>query len=433
MINKKGVILIAAYAIIVILLFICGVTFVSRSINEKNVADRYKRTTMAFYLAESGLERGLEWLRAQSSPPGGITAFDPLGGAQNLGNGSYSVSIDPDDNNATSYIKRYAIISTGTVQSVTRALINEVQIDHYARFAYFTDTEHFRWYGWYRVPVWFVGGDLLEGPVQTNSHFHIKGNPVFNGQIRSTDNYITFYNNGHEFDTTSTSNPPLDVPVFAQPISLGVDPINMPSKALDLRVAATQTGMQLTGPTTIVLNSNGTMNVTNPHEKWNNVNMALPANGALFVDGGDLTISGTLNGQLSVGTNMNVVIPSSLTYADNPRVNPASDDILGLIAEKDVVISQNAPTNIEVDASIMALGNSFLVENWWEEPAKGTLTVYGGMIQRERGPVGTFYESTGAKASGYSKDYHYDQRLLGSPPPYYPRTGDYISLYWKEQ
>jgi hypothetical protein len=429
--SKKGIILIASYLVIVILL-IYSLIFVNRSISEKNITMRHKNLISIFYLAEAGLDRGLDWLRSQSSPPSGTLAFDPLGGSQSLGEGIYSVSIDPDDNNPGTTLKRYKIISTATIGDLTKQLINEVRVDSYARYTWFTDTEHFRWYG-YRLPVWFVSGDHLEGPTQTNGHFHINEDPVFAGNVKSSDNFITFFNNGNNIDTTATSNPPYDVPDFQQGISLGVDQIDMPSKALDLRTAAVHDGLQLTGPTTIVLNSDGTMTVTNSHEKWTDENMALPINGALFVDGGDVNVSGVLNGRLSIGTNRNIVVVNNITYADDPRTHPASDDMLGLIAEKDVVISQNAPYNVEVDASMLALGNSFLVENWWGIPVKGTLTLYGGIIQRERGPVGTFSSSTGQKLSGYSKDYHYDTRLIDSPPPFYPTTGDYISLSWKEQ
>ncbi|MDD5450065.1 MAG: hypothetical protein PHO42_05660 [Candidatus Omnitrophica bacterium] len=430
--NKKGIILISAYAIVAILLFICGVTFIGRSLNEKHIADRHRRGTMALYLAESGLERGLGWLRAQSSPPAGTTAFNPFTGMQSLGNGTYSVTIDPDDANATSYIKRYLIIATGTVLDATQQLVNEVQVDSFSRYAYFSDTEHFRWFGWFRVPVWFADGDTIEGPVQTNSHFHMKGSPLFIDQVKSVDTFLTFYNNGHNIDSAETSNPPLDVPTFEDGVGLGADVIDMPSKALDLRTAAVAGGLHLSGPTSIVLNADGTMNVTNRNKDWTNQNMTLPANGALFVTGGDLTVSGTLNGQLSMGTNRNIVVNNNLTYAADPRVGN-SDDVLGLIAEKDVVISGAAPNNVEVDGSVMALGNSFLVENWWVGPAKGTLTVYGGIIQRERGPVGMAEGNSGQPLSGYRKNYHYDPRFIGTPPPYYPSTGDYISLCWKEQ
>lgn len=430
--NKRGVILIATYLVISVLI-IFSLIFVNRSINEKNIATRQRNITLAFYLAEAGLDRGLLWLRAQGSPPSGTEVFDPLAGAQTLGDGTYSISIDPDDNNPGSYLKRYKIISTGTVQDVTRQVINEVQTDSYARYAYFTDTEHFRWFGWFRVPVWFIGGDQITGPTQTNSHFHIKNNPVFAGQVKSVDNFITFYNNGNCINSTSTSNPPLDVPDFQQGIELGAQAISMPSKALDLRTAAVQDGLHLSGPTTVVLNSDGTMNVTNSQRGWNNYNTSLPANGALFVTGGNLTVSGTLNGQLTMGTNRDVVVAGNILYVDDPRLKPNSDDMLGLIAERDVIISQSAPYNVEVDASIMALDDNFIVENWWKGPAKGTLTVYGGIIQDERGPVGTFSGSTGKKLSGYSKNYLYDTRLANSPPPFYPTTGDYISLSWKEE
>jgi hypothetical protein len=174
------------------------------------------------------------------------------------------------------------------------------------------------------------------------------------------------------------------------------------------------------------------MNVTNSRNNWNNRNMPLPANGALFVNSGSLTISGTLNGRLTVGASSDIIVPNNIVYADNPRTNPNSDDVLGIIAERDVVILDHAPANLGIDGCIMALDTSFMMENWWQGPPKGTLTVYGGIIQEERGPVGTFNGSTGQKISGYSKDYSYDTRLLGNPPPFMPTTGDYITLSWEE-
>lgn len=431
--DKRGVILIATYLVITALL-VFSIIFVSRSINDKRLAIQQKNISWAFYLAESGLDRGLVWLRAQSSPPSGTAAFDPLGGTQALGEGAYSVSIDPDDGNAATYLKRYKIISVAAVSGISKTLNNEVQVDSYARYAYFTDTEHFRWYGWARIPVWFIGGDSIEGPTQSNTHFHMKGNPMFAGSVKSADNFTTFYNKGSYIDSSSFSNPPWDVPTFQQGLELGAEPFTMPSKALDLRVAAVRPnqGLQLQGPTTIVLNNNK-MNVTNSQKGWNNEEVDLPANGALFVEGGDLTVSGTLNGRLTMGTNRNLVVANNITYADDPRTDDLeSDDILGLIAERDVVISRNAPNDVEVDATVMALGNSFIVENWWAGSPKGTLTVYGGIIQRERGPVGTFNPSSGQKVTGYSKDYNYDSRLITAPPPFYPTTGDYVSLSWKE-
>jgi hypothetical protein len=135
---------------------------------------------------------------------------------------------------------------------------------------------------------------------------------------------------------------------------------------------------------------------------------------------------------LTVGSERDTIIPNNLVYADDPRVNPGSDDTLGLVSERDVIIDDHAPNNLEVDGCVMAMDTSFMMENYWIGPPKGTLTVYGGIIQDERGPVGTFNGQTGQKVSGYSKNYSYDNRLLGSPPPFIPTTGDYVTLSWEE-
>jgi len=59
------------------------------------------------------------------------------------------------------------------------------------------------------------------------------------------------------------------------------------------------------------------------------------------------------------------------------------------------------------------------------------------LIQEQRGPVGTF--NSWGKASGYTKQYYFDTRMsIGNPdlgrvlPPYFPTTGKYIKLYWRE-
>jgi len=424
--NKKGSALILSLVVIVALL-IYAVAFVSAGINQGLLIEISKRRTSAFNLAEAGLDHAIVWLRAQASPPVG-NSTNPWGSVQSLGGGTYSVVItDLGAIGASSNIRRYKVTSTGTLNNVNSVLTNYVQVDNYARYLWFTDREVFS-----GSNVWFWTEDHLDGPTHTNGHFNIAGNPVFESEVRSVDDYLRYYNNGNNINSTSLTNSPYDMPDFQEGVDFGAESISMPSQALSLRSAAATSGLYLRGNTTVVLNSDGTMNVTNSRKGWNNRNMALPANGALFVYSGSLTVSGTLNGSLTVGASGDVVIPNSILYADDPRVNPASDDTLGIISESDIVIDDAAPTNLEIDACAMALNTSFMMENWWVGPAKGTLTVYGGIIQDERGPVGTFNGTTGQKVSGYSKNYSYDSRLLGSPPPFMPTTGDYVTLSWEE-
>jgi len=425
--GNRGVALIATFLVITVMLIFSGV-FVTVSINHNISADVFRRQTVTFNIAEAGLDHAVYWLRAQSAPPVG-NYTNPWGSAQNLGGGSYSVTITDLGvfGGAGSNVRRYRVTSTGSLGNITRTLSNYVQVDNYARYLWFTDREAFN-----GTTVWFWSQDHLNGPTHTNGHLNIMGNPVFDGNVSSADNYIRFYNNGNNINLSQTTNPPYDQPVFNQGVNFGAEPTTMPSQALNLRSFASSGGVALTGNTTVVFNDDATMNVTNSGKHWNNQNMALPANGALFVNNGDLTVSGTLNGRVTVGASRDVIIPNNLVYADNPQTNPDSDDTLGIISERDVMIDKNAPTNLEIDAIMMAMGSSFMLEDYWVGPAKGTLTVVGGIIQDERGPVGTFNGSTGQKVSGYSKNYLYDTRLLTSPPPFMPTTGDYITLSWEE-
>jgi hypothetical protein len=270
----------------------------------------------------------------------------------------------------------------------------------------------------------------LNGPVHTNGNFNIAGNPWFGDVTSESGSEINYMHGG----------PPNDNPTFVEGIDFNVDTTSMPTRATNLRNASTSGGMRLYGDTYVVLNSNGTMNVTNVNAGYSNSNMALPANGALFVENrivsrrlveyGNVTVMGTLNGRLSIGANNNINISGNVTYN-----NPASADMLGLIAEGNLIVNQSAcPTNgnLTIQASMMAMSESFYLENWTTS-MKGTLNILGGIIQKERGPVGTFNINDNRRTSGFSKNYVYDERLRATPPPFYPTTEDFIPVSWREQ
>ncbi len=424
--KRKGFILLFSYGIVAVLLILVA-AFTARSISEWRTAERERNSVAALYAAEAGVDYGLDWLRAQNIPPGGTASFTlPAGPA--LSSGAYTVWIDPDDNNPNAYLKKYAILSNGRNGDCERNVSYLVQVDSFARYIWLTDMEVFRQQG-NDIPVYFSTGDTLSGPTHTNGNYNISGTPVFNDVVSSAEDFINYLHGG----------PPTDNPTFAEGIQLGAEEIPMPSKALDLRTAAVQHGYHFEGPTTIVLNAVGTMTVTNDKLAPHTQTMALPANGAVFVTGAqageNLHVSGTLQGQLSIGTNRDLIIDGNITYATDPRINPDSTDVLGLIAEKDVVIAQGASPqggDLTIQASMMAMDDSFYLDDWANE-LKGTLNIYGGIIQDRRGPVGTFSSRTGQKVSGYSKNYVYDSRLRTLPPPFYPTTGDYVGLSWREQ
>jgi len=425
--RSKGSALIAAVLAAAVLLIFLQI-LMTMGISQRLTADRFNRRLKAFYIAEAGLGRTISWLRLQAVPPVGNTS-NPWGGVVSLNNGTYSVAIQDLGivGGNGSAVRRYRAVSNGTFGGVSRRIAKYFQVDNFARYIWFTNIEMFSGNN-----VWFWTPDRLNGPTHTNGRFNIYGNPTFVAEAESVDNVIQFYNNSRPVNLTAL-NTTFDHPDFQGGMTFGAPVSTMPTQIGTLRAAAGNPGgLLLNGTSTVTLLNNGTMNVTNSARGWTNYNTPVPANSALFVANGTLTISGTLNGTLTAGSNRDIIIPNNITYADDPRINATSNDVLGIISESDVVIDDAGPDNLEIDGCIMAMSTSFLLENWDTVSPKGTLTVYGGIIQRQRGPVGTFNGATGVKRSGYDKNYSYDSRMLNSPPAYMPNTGGYVALAWEE-
>ncbi|MDD4897031.1 MAG: hypothetical protein PHS21_09820, partial [Atribacterota bacterium] len=164
-------------------------------------------------------------------------------------------------------------------------------------------------------------------------------------------------------------------------------------------------------------------------------------NGVMFVEGAIGSLYGENHrGKMSIVSTQSITISDNIYYYDRDKSKDlfeddiqAIDDSLGLIAAKDVKIASSAPNNIEIDAIIMALNTSFFY-NGWQNYMRDTLSLLGGLIQKQRGPVGT--HNAGVKITGYSKQYIYDTRMAnpasGYLPPYFPSTGKYEKMWWRE-
>jgi hypothetical protein len=185
--------------------------------------------------------------------------------------------------------------------------------------------------------------------------------------------------------------------------------------------------------------------VTNATMGLNNVSMALPANGVIWVANGacgqgynpldpynspqgcaDVYVKGTYASDLTIGSEKDVIINGNLTKS--------GDTMLGLIANNFVRVyhpeTHNDPndatnctdqagtlTNVAVDAAILSLQHSFTVDNYYCGTPLGTLTVNGVIGQKFRGPVGRGNGSS--VVNGYTKNYNYDDRMRFRSPPHF--------------
>jgi hypothetical protein len=421
----------------------------------------------------------------QGPPPDGNQAFSqwvPVPGPANDGRFRYRVDTSTFDVDGT--IK---IASTGLVRDTTRTVYATLRRQSFLDYLYFTDYEvgdpslfgppfvpcarHYwatpgRPGGNVCADIYFFTRDIIRGPLHTNDSLLIAGNPQFLGP--TTSSWENPPGGRRWRDGTGSSNP-----FFARagdPAFQSLLPI--PPSNVTIRNEADPvlggTGCLYSGPTQITLKTGGKMDVesplTAPNPSCVGFNLDLPPNGVIYVErasgscpthplgygfsgsrapqdrtaygncDGDAFVSGTLNGRLTVATENNIIVVDDLLYEGGPT----GDDLLGLVANNFVEVyhpvrcpsscSDIPPTfdDAEINAAILAVNHSFIVQNYAEGTPKGRLTVFGAIAQRFRGPVGTF--SGNSTVSGYEKDYVYDDRLQFQSPPYFL---DPVRSSWK--
>ena len=171
--------------------------------------------------------------------------------------------------------------------------------------------------------------------------------------------------------------------------------------------------------------------------------------GVLYVKG-TAGVSGVLRGKVTIYASAHLVVLDDARYATDPAATDASRqagrcaDVLGLLADRNVVVADNAlltpqttdagvralddTPRLDLHAVVMAMQTSFVVEDYDDPPAnaspceaspsgRGCLYLVGGVIQDRRGAVGT------AAGTGFVKRYSYDRCAAVNPPPYFPTTG----------
>ncbi len=171
-------------------------------------------------------------------------------------------------------------------------------------------------------------------------------------------------------------------------------------------------------------------NCVNSNAGWTFSSVQFPASGELTPNGsssanpaygcrnGDLFVSGTLKGALTLAAENYIYVTGDLVYSD-----PATD-ILGLVGNGAVWVwnpmkTQSGNTrpmltdsSRTINAAILSVGHTFQVQNFNQGgQSRGVLNVIGSIAQTFRGPVGL------TSGVGYSKNYQYDSRFAFMAPP----------------
>ena len=364
--------------------------------------------------------------------------------AENIANGTmdYAVARITDDRNwretliANNYadadvdlqiidIDTYTIELRATARYGGKLATAEVQMQRrpLSYFAYFTDIEQ-TIQGW---NLFFVGpnvvsgvaGEVVNGPLHTNGRLNIAGSPTFNGPVTSTQMWHGHgsFTNNPEFNATTNWNAPREYLHEAD--------------FSGLHSAASTSSISFNTEVELEFLPNGDLQVLEIASGAESTisHLDLMNNNGLIHSTGEVHVKGTINGPYTLYATENVNIIGDLVYSDDPLDNPFSEDMLGIVSEKNVWVERNAHQDngnqhLEVQASIVALGESFGVENYDSGSSRGELRVFGGLIQVRRAPVATF------SGSGYAKNYNYDERFFETVPPYFPRQNFYSVRHW---
>jgi hypothetical protein len=180
----------------------------------------------------------------------------------------------------------------------------------------------------------------------------------------------------------------------------------------------------------------GTLTVTRngqPAGTWNrNLNGVIHVAGNVNSVTGDGSLTGAdiqANQEITLSVDGDIKINDHLTYQDNPADNPNAKNVLGLFSSGgNIYLGQNAPSNLTVNATIMAVaagkgvGAEGLVTGSTYNKQygnKGKWNLTGGLIENTNQTTGVVY-ADGTQA-GYTWNFNYDQRFSGGvAPPYFP-------------
>jgi len=165
-------------------------------------------------------------------------------------------------------------------------------------------------------------------------------------------------------------------------------------------------------------------------------NYNFPNNGLIFLED-DVWVEGKINtaklavvaGKFpdSLSTRKSITINNDLTYT-----NYGGEDVLALIAQKDINTGLFSDNDLRIDAALIAqngrAGRYYYPSGCTPNHTRSTLTLYGMLATKNR------YGYAYTDGTGYAtRNIIYDASLLYNPPPYFPLTSDqYEVVSWEE-
>lgn len=444
--NQTGVILPFIITIVVVMMAL-GVSLSAIAVSNIRAAAAGQRSQEALNIAEAGLNYYL-WHLAHNSTDyqdggsGGTAPYGPYThnyfSASGKKLGAFTLTITPPPNGSTVTTVKSVGQSIGA--SGKRTLQAQLGIPSFASYALLTNSE-----------VWFGPGENSDGPVHSNVGVRFDG--TNNGPVTSANaTYVPTTASGTNGTTIEPgvwgAGGPQSQWQFPVPT---VDFNQVTANLQNLKTAASATGVYL-APTgafntkrgyEIVLKNNLTFDIYKVTNVTNGVpattfvrNQAAPANGILYVED-NVWVKGTWNGRITIASGRLPEVASTdttITIIDNLTYTALDGSVsIGLIGQANVYVSQAAPTNLTIDAALLAQKGTVSYP-YSGGIVKNNLTFFGAIATNQQWTWN--YVNCGKCTTvidGYKTDTNtFDTNLTFAPPPSYPTTGAYSILNWRE-
>ncbi|MFY9488598.1 MAG: hypothetical protein WAP35_07895 [Solirubrobacterales bacterium] len=291
--------------------------------------------------------------------------------------------------------------------------------------------------------IQFGNDDEINGPFHTNDSIFALSGAVFGspgGDDRIEISADTCPVRGQTRSGCGTTSPTYNGTLVT---GSNAPVLQLPEANEELQIyAESPQGLVINGRSRIVMKSNGLLDIT--ENGILRTDQSPPANGVIYIKNGvgctnyninqnywypaacgTVEVEGTYTVPLTIAAEADIVITEDIVAAAT-----APNAVLGLIANQYVRVRHyttgdsagNLPSDScsntgtrrvnTIEAAILALQHSFMVDQWACGSGLGVLTIRGALTQNYRGVVrrGT---------SGYAKDYNYDYRLRYLTPPYF--------------
>lgn len=427
MVGKAALFLILGFSLIFLVL---GNNFGRISVQAFNNFSEYHDQSVAHNIATSGANMAINTFFRDTTWNAGFTNLDYQGG-------KLDVTIGPNDT-----IPTYKVInSVGIFYNDTATIHITLRHGNFSEFAYYSVKEMIG-----STQINWITQDTVWGPFHTQDKMHVDGRPQFWDNV-STLGGIDTISGGPVIVGKYTPNK--DTPMDTGGVS-------------KVKSEASSDGYTFTGHDTVYLhfvNDSIKYKFAYNGPETSALGTGLAPNGVIFADGATVRVQGTVQGQFTVASSQvqktvtvthhsywgtytttstqnvggNIYIDNDIVYKTDPLTNPASTDLLGLVAQDNVEITKNAANNndVRIDAALYCQTGGLTAEDYSSRPVSGAIYLLGGISQYARGPVGTY--SGGTIMHGFRKHYMYDNRLKNYSPPAYPQTNAFEIVSWYEK